>query len=191
MFNIPNILERDTQIIDAPSGIGWSSFFSDPIGGTVNVRSNGVVYPEYGSVVTRVNTSAITARKFTSCGLHIRSPRTTGIELTPYQINLSCFAEDPSVTPFLFVGESPVSVTASTAGNSVTDWQLIDSGIKSGPLNVNTIVSYKENTPDRNVCFAVGLLAGSSASSNLRAFVSMSVRILDGVYPPVYDSRKL
>lgn len=191
----PNILERDTRIIDWASVVsGWCTTFQDAIAITPKVRSNGVLNDEYATCTVKAATGVIPAGNITCAGLHMKAPQ-SGAEFTPYQVSVSVYCEDLNVRPFLFVGRSPTTLTADATGDSVGIWRIIGIPNHSGPNGsaLDKEITIVANPPaaDQGLCFYVGLIAGVTISTNLAAAMHMSVRRLIGPGPRVIDVRKL
>ena len=192
-MSFPRILERDTRIID------WRTHLAAFCTSTTwweaqakKVRSDGLLHTDYATLDVE-DDQGIAAGLVRCVGVHLTGPE-PGDEFTPYAINVSARAEHAEVSPFLFVGESPATITSNAAGDDVLDTRHIlqasHQGTGGGALDGNIFIVANENTADRGICFGVGMMSpvGSSA---LGLQVSMSVRRLVGVEPPIYDSRKL
>lgn len=189
----PIRLERDTHIIDWTSHLaGWCTTFALPRA-NMDVRSDGVLYTEYGCMDVRLGTGVITTLKASSVGLHI-SGAEPGAELTPYAVSVSALSTDPLARPMLMVGESPAVLTSDATGDVVGLSRLLVAaeghGDQGHSLNADFTVLIAEKTVGRNLCFFVAMLADAAASADLDALVALSVRRLVGVSPGVFDTNK-
>lgn len=190
----PIILERDTKIIDWTGYEVWATTFTLATSSTIRVKSDGLLHVDFGTVKVRGNTPVITARSVSAVGVHITGP-VPGVDYTCYSISASCMCADPEVKPFLFIGESPVTITSDAGGDVVTSHRLLGvaslSGAEGSSLEKELTVAVKENTTDLALCFGVGILASASTSAALTAYTHLSVRRLIGNAPPIIDTRKL
>lgn len=189
----PIILERDTPIIDWAAYTAWCTGLSDPTTSSYLVRSDGVVYGDYAVANMLALTGAITARKAFCTGLHMAGPE-VGSEFTPYTISCVAMHGDANVRPFLFMGESPASVTSGAGGNAVSLVHFLafaDSpGTDGSKLEKELTVIVAEKTVDRGLCIGVGMMAGGSAGVDAGGYARLCVRRLVGPGPRVIDTNK-
>lgn len=190
----PIILERDTRVNDWLNYGSWPTAYTLLTTSTMKVRSDGVLNTDYANVSSRGTSGVITARSTCAIGVHLTGPL-PGSEFTCYQISAACIAADPTVKSLLFIGESPATITNNAGGDTVTAHRLLrtceSSGAEGSMLNVEMTVALPVLTDDLGTCFGIALLAGSGASSDLTAYMHMSVRRLIGINPAIIDTRKL
>lgn len=190
----PNILERDTPIIDWGAYIAWCTAVADAGASTWKVRSDGALNANYGTMDMRSLTGAIAARQVVTNGLHITGPE-AGAEFTCYAVSTTAMGEDSNVRPVLILGESPSSITSDAGGDDVTNVRFLAFGDTSGTdgsnLREEMIVAVAEGTSGRHVCFAVGMLAGVAAALDTGGFFRLSVRRLVDPGPRIIDARKI
>lgn len=192
----PIILERDTPIINWATVHLWANALSDPLTGSfAAVRSNGLLAGDFATMTVNEKTAAVTGELAVCAGIHLAGPE-PGVEFTPYAISCAAMAVDPELRPFLFVGESPASITNGANGDVVTDIQLLAFG--EGPnefhgssLAVDMTVVISEKTTDRAVCFGIGMMAGISTSGNKGGYARLSVNRMIKAGPRIIDNRKL
>lgn len=185
----PIILERDTPIIDWPTYQLWCTSLSNPFAGSLLVRSDGILKLDSASIDANDDTGVITSDLATCIGLHLTGPE-PGTELTPYSVSCVAASEDPDVRPFLFVAESPASITSAAGGNTVTDVRYLGFGNKNTLDKEVTIVA-AENTLDRGICFGVGMWGHGGPGADEAGMVRLCVRRLIAPGPRVVDTRKL
>ncbi len=187
-------MERDTPIIDWSTVRAWSTDITSPTTSQIDVRSNGALSTKYATLSVRALTGAITARSCVAAGLHITGPK-AGAEFTPYALSCLAVGGDSNVRPFLFVAESPATITNNAAGDAVTDVHWLAAGDTPGTdgskLQADMVIVCNPNTADRALCFGVAMLAGVSAALDTACFVRLSVRRLIGVNPAILDTRKM
>lgn len=190
---LPRILERDTHIIDWPTAVAWCTTTGDPAGGTHTVRSDGLVGADYKTMTTRALTGAIAAGTVICNGVHLAGPM-TGAEFTPYAISVMAMAEDNNVRPYLFIAESPATITSDAGGDACAQVRYLAFGdgpeTYGGKLNADMIIAVTEKTADRNICIGVAMLAGTTGGATNGGLVQLSVRRLIGPGPRVVDVRK-
>ncbi len=190
----PIIFERDTPIIDWPSQSLWATTLTDIGNNTANVRSNGVLNPDYATLFSYSFAGVITTTLSACLGVHLAGPQ-PGSEFTAYQVSVVAMALDPVLRPYVFMGESPASITTAAGGDVVTDIHALGWGDTPGTTGakmekeVTFVVNV--NTADRGICVGVGLMAGITNSLSRRAMVRLCVRRLVGPQPRVIDVRKL
>lgn len=188
------IMERDTTIVEWQAYLTWNNTFTNTILDTLSIRSDGIVNENYGVADARDVTGVIGAVKMTSAGLHMKGPQ-PGPDLTCYAIDAVAGCDDPTVKPFLFMGETD-TVSNSANGNPITDCRILayadDSGAMGGTLKKQMVVCVPVGPADKDkLGFAIGLMAGPSDSADLNAFMHLAVRRLVGVDPQILDTRKL
>lgn len=187
----PIKLERDTSIYQRLAIYEpWATTESDPSFSVASIKSDGLLKTNYATVCARNDTGAITARMARFIGVHINPPF-KGEEYTPYQISASVICQDENVTPYLIVGESPSTITSGAGGDTVTQVQLIATG-RTNTIQIEKTVLLRQFTPDRPLCFAIGVLSNGTGGVSLPVLAHMSVRRLFGaVSPLVMDTRKI
>lgn len=191
----PIILERDATLVSIPVKEFWCETLSNPRLGTAEVRSDGVLYPDYGQLIVSESMGVVTTRNATCAGLHMGAPEPGG-DYTPYAVHCVAMSEDLNVRPYLFMGQGPSSVTDISTGNQVSVVSYLAFGPTPGTegsnMSFDAIVNVVEmNIPTRPVTFAVGMLAGATAGTDGPAgFVRMTVRRLIAPGPRVIDTRK-
>lgn len=190
----PNILERDTRIIDWTGYQTWCTAFSLLTASTIKVKSDGLIHADFATVKVRAATPVITARSVCATGIHITGPL-AGTEHTCYSVSAVCMAADPEVIPFLFLAESGATINNDAAGNSCNSHRLLGvahmSGAEGSALEKELTIAVKVNTADKSLVFGIGILANASTSAALTAYMHLSVRRLIGVNPAIIDTRKL
>lgn len=192
----PIILERDSVIVDWTSLIAWSTTETDPRTPDSNVRSDGVVYQDYGTLYTSGLTGTITANASRCTGLHIAGPE-PGDEFTAYALSCVAMAEDPQVRPYLFVAESPAAPSATSVGQTCGETRFLafadaPKGNGGAELAKDTLVVVAESTNKRGLCFGVGMLAtGPAGGATEGGYIRLCVRRLVGPGPRIVDIRKL
>lgn len=190
----PIRLERDTNIV-AWQGYeaGWCTD-SNPITANNQVRSDGVLHPDYAVIDMNGATGAMLTREATFIGLHIAAPEDDS-GFTCYQIHARAQCDGGDIRPILVIGEAQ-TVTSDATGDQIKQTRLLDVAsfrdLEGGMLKTEmTIACPPLPTAGKNPCFAVGMLNGVGTSSNLNAWVHLSVRRLVGVNPKILDATKL
>lgn len=186
----PIIMERDTDIVD------WGTLTpglndADVLANSVDylVKSLGVLDENYATLHSGNNTGVIGAADVRCVGVHITGPE-DGTDLTPYAVSVHAQCAEQTVRPFLFIGESPATITSAAAGDTVTDVRRIAFPI--GPtLDREFVVLVAQKTAGRGLCFGIAIMADILATSNLPYMIHMNVRRLIGVDPMLIDTRKL
>lgn len=190
----PIILERDTPIIDWSAYVDWATTLSSLNAASFNVRSDGLLKGDYGSLYSKANTGVITAGNVTCAGVHLPGPE-PGVEFTPYAVSCIAMAEDDDVRPLMFIGESPVTITSDVTGDVVTGIRMLGFahavGDQGSHMEREMTVVVTELTADRALCFGVAMAAGSTGGATAAGMVSLSVRRLIGPGPRIVDARKL
>jgi len=187
-------LEQDTRIIDWSAQLGgWCQMEVASSSDSPRVRSDGVTHTTFGTLSTQEDIAI--ADGVTNCvGIHIVGPK-AGADYTAYQVSASLFCSDNLLIPFLFVAESPASITSSANGDIVSDMRLLAVGesisASGGVLDVDMTFIANENTADRPICIGLGVSCANAASSAEAIVGYLSVRRLIGVDPTVIDTRKL
>lgn len=191
----PYRLERDTDIIDwSPATATLSTTDTVHVASNYLVRSLGVLNADFATLHINALSGVVAAFKVRCAGIHITGPQ-VGEEFTPYAVSVHAQCADLTLRPFMFIGESPITITSGAAGDSVADVRLmafpVQSGSDSASLSRQFIVLIKEKTAGRAVCFGVAALAGASASGDLGIQIHMSIRRLIGINPSLIDTTKL
>lgn len=182
-------LDQDCELMDWPSFQAWATSTSAAgSGSTVSVSSDGNVYDKFATCDIRANTGTVTADHIMGAGIHMEPADDADVAYTPYRVKCSCFSlHGGTLTPCLFVGESPASVTGTN--DNVTVCRMIKAG-DGARLDYDDIIAMPVNTADRAVCFFIGLVDLGAGSANLRAYGHLSVRRLLGPGVGVIDYRK-
>lgn len=192
----PIILERDTDIVDWGSRTaGTITSDDDPTAANYLVRSDGVLYPDFGVLLVAKLSAVVAADKCRSVGIHIQGPQ-PGLEYTPYAVDVNAHCVDEKLRPCFFVGESPATITSAAGGNTVTETRLLrfpetGAALVGSSLKASFTLIIAENTADRGVCFGICMMAGLLPCSDEPHYVHMSVRRLIGVNPLLIDTRKM
>lgn len=191
----PIILERDTPIINWSAQGLWPTTETNLGANTANVRSDGILHPDYATTWLSDKTGALTAELAVCSGVHLAGPK-PGIDFTPYQVSVVAMASDPRIRPYLFCAVSPAAITTDATGDVVSNVRVL--GFAPPPNSEYGSTMEKEvtfianvKTADRGMCIAVGMLSGLTGSANNRSMVRLSVRRLIGVQPSIIDTRKL
>lgn len=190
----PIILERDTPIIDWSAQATWPTVETNLGANTAEVRSDGILHPDYGTMWISDKTGSVTAELAVCAGVHLAGPM-DGLDYTAYQVSVVAMGSDPRIRPYLFMGVSPAVITSDATGDTVSNINVLGFADAPTPDYGSTMekeVTFitKVKTADRGLCIGVGMLAGLFGSANNRAMVRMSVRRLIGVNPSVLDTRK-
>lgn len=190
----PIRLERDTPIVDWQATELWATSTSNPVASTHLVRSDGGLKGDFGSIDLRNVTIAITARLSVCAGIHLPGPK-RGDDFTLYAVSVVAMAGDSNVRPYLFMGESPASITNAAGGDIVTDIKFLAFGDTSGTdgsmMKHEVTVAVFETPNDRAVCFGIGMMAGVATGLAAMGLARLCVRRLIGPGPRVIDPNKL
>lgn len=190
-MTIPIVLERDAPIIDWGAYVAWCTATSNPEGATLTTRSDGLLHTTYGLLDVRGAATAAAADQCVCNGVHLIGPE-EGTEFTPYAISCVGFSADPAGRPFLWMGESPATITSDAGGDAVTQARFLGfGGPSAGQLRSEVTIMVAEGTSGRGLCVGVGVIANASGTTLLQAGFRLCVRRLVEPGPRVIDTRKL
>lgn len=197
----PIRLERDTFVVNMNNAVaGWCTTAINNNLDAWAVRSDGVTVTDYGVATVMTNLPIIAAGAGVAYGIHIQAPEVTegndANVFSLYAVQAEAWCEDDNIRPFLFVGESPSSITSGSGGNVVTDVRLIGtptgSALAGGNLSIEKVVAIKEVPGgEANICFGVAMLAGLVGGTAVGGFSNLCVRRLLGNKPQILDGTKL